>query len=597
MNTNYKEIKEVCRAFSKGFDEIEGLIMDWGQDNKDLAKPIQQIMALDANARYPEGYGGMSAANYLLSLVLTNQLEVAKLFKKHATSLTSKGKQALSYWGKHSPFWCYFTIREKLQDDFLTVFDLVSGEEHLLYSAGISKMQRDGGSRGKHYLCLMLPNGECLQTAGIIRFNSLPVEDFLFYCNLFSPDDSLDTVINEHYTTFFTLDEISSLPVVMHRGNQVLYTWQEFTLENFAIDSLGGRWSIEEKGNLISYSLQEPDSAMLELPYGDLLETDMPAMSFTLYRDTTSAQMAIHTTALASYGIIASLLKRTYPELTLPEEPEVAITMALFSLLSRMNLDTPWSKFKTFLDFNEKPKQPESLEMAKINKLLQSYMEAKNTGKEFNAKAYSKKSGIDLETIESVIESVEKTIAKSSPSFEVSPEDKEYELEGWPIPPPSTRRFFADSLIDTEVFTFDEGPNTLSAFDALSGGKYKDHIFMAGLPAFIEGFFIDYFEDYNLVCTLANSFFWILFYKGKEWLPVRSYAIEMLKLFPHPIGKMYPSSEDFIEDFSTFTRKLLATRGVCSLKTRPKASEVIQGTYLIKGSDAFYSLVEGVNTL
>ena len=101
--------------------------------------------------------------------------------------------------------------------------------------------------------------------------------------------------------------------------------------------------------------------------------------------------------------------------------------------------------------------------------------------------------------------------------------------------------------------------------------------------------------DEEISFILMNSFFWILFYKGRDWLPVRSYAIEMLKLFPHPLISAYPEPEAFIEAFSVFTRKILCTRGICSLKARPKPVEIRRGTYAIKGSDAFFLLVEGLN--
>ncbi len=594
MNTN-KEIIELCKTFSKGFDEVEELIIDWGWDKKELKKPLQQIMALDNNARYPEGYGSMSAGNFLLSLILTDAEALDKLHKKHATTISQKAEQVLTYWGEDTPFWCFFAIEEGLEGDFLRIVDLLSEEEHLLYSPGISGMQRKNESRGKHYLCLMIPNGQCLQTAGILRFNSLSVSDFLFYLNLFEPQGDLASVINKHYVEFFMLDEISTLPKVMHRGNEMLYTWQEFTLEDFSIDSLGGKWNIKEEGACISYSLEEPDQGMMDVPHGELLDSDFPAMSFTLYRDTTTGTMAINTTALTAYSIIAALLQRAYPALVLPKEPEVAISMALSSILSRMDLDLPWSKYKTIMAYEKETKAPESADMAKLNKLLQAYMQAQNTGKSFDAKAYSKKSGLALEMVEEVIKSLQNTFAKNMPTYEVPAEDKAFELTGWPVPPPATKRLFTDSIVDSDLFEFDEGPNTLSAFDALTGSLYKKEIFSEGLLEFIETQFLEYFDDYRFVCMLENSFFWILYYKGKEWLPVRSYAIEMLKMFPHPIQQAFPNTEHFIEDFSIFTRKYLCTRGICSLKARPKAAEVATGMYVIKGSEAFYSLVEGVN--
>ncbi len=593
MSTN-KEIKELCRTFSKGFDEAEKLIMDWGRNNKDLKKTLGDIMALDNNARYPQGYGSMSTGNFLVSLILTDPNAIKRLSAKHEAVLTSTAKQVLLFWQEKPAFWCYFSIKEKLEDDFLTIVDLLTGEEHLLYSKGITGMQKSSESRGKHYLCLMLGNGECLQTAGILRYNALPVSDFVFYCALFEPEASLDEVINTHYSKFFLLDEISTLPTVMHRGNQVLYTWQPFTLDSFDLASLGGEWTIEERGTLTSYSLEEPEQSMKEVPNGELLFTDFPAMSFTLYRDTSTGAMAINTTALASYTIIASLLRRSYPELVLPDQPEVAISMGLFMLLSRMDVDLPWSTFKTFTDPQEKTKAPESPEMEKMNKLLQAYMQAQNSGKSFDAKAFSKQSGLALDIVDGLIESLQNTFAKNMPSYEVPPADKGFELTGWPVPPPVTRRLFSDSIGDSTLFEFDEGPNTLAAFEALTGGLYKQEIFLEGVLDFIEDLFIEICDDYDLVCMLENSFFWILFYKGREWLPVRSYAIEMLKLFPSPLISAYPDAELFIEAFSVFTKKLLCTRGVCSLKARPKAEEIKRGTYLIKGSDAFYHLVEGI---
>ncbi len=103
--------------------------------------------------------------------------------------------------------------------------------------------------------------------------------------------------------------------------------------------------------------------------------------------------------------------------------------------------------------------------------------------------------------------------------------------------------------------------------------------------------FDDAFDE-DIAFIVMNSFFWILYYNGSNWLPVRSYAIEMLKLFPQDILMQYPLPEDFIETFSRFTKRILATRGICSLKARPTAEEVKKGTYAIKGTEAFGHLLE-----
>lgn len=96
----------------------------------------------------------------------------------------------------------------------------------------------------------------------------------------------------------------------------------------------------------------------------------------------------------------------------------------------------------------------------------------------------------------------------------------------------------------------------------------------------------------KIAFILMNAFFWVFHYKGNTWLPVRSYAIELLKLSPKAILKQYPVSEDFIETFSRFTKRILAVRGICLLKARPSSDEIKKGTYAIRATGAFQHLLE-----
>jgi len=219
--------------------------------------------------------------------------------------------------------------------------------------------------------------------------------------------------------------------------------------------------------------------------------------------------------------------------------------------------------------------------------LHKEYYQAKADRVPFDREAFCSRTGALPEEVQSLILAME--------SYTVPPEDKAFELPGWTIPHQATKVSFSRSLVASELFVFDEGPNTLEAFNALTASQYNNDYFAEGLLVFIEDLFIDFFDDKALSYHLTNYFFWILFHKGKEWIPARSYAIEALKLFSNPIGKVYPDAEAFIEVFSQFTRKILCTRGICSLKARPKQDEVTTGLYLIKGSVAFYSLVEKVN--
>lgn len=589
MNT-YKKTKEVCKTFVRGFDEIEQHIMAWGKGQKRVQKDLRSLLALNDDERYPERYGSRSAGNYLLSLVLTEPKTIRKLASKHEAVLTATAKQVLSFWQESPAFWSFFAITEVLQDDFLMIEDLLVGEEHLLYSPGVSSMQKNGETRNKHYLALMMPNGECLQTAGIIRFNSLSGSDLNFYCDLFDSDEDLTAIVNKHYTEFFLLDEISALPPIGHKGHTVLYVWQGFTLEEFSVETLGGQWAIENRASMSQFALEVPSDSMRGLPNGELLFSDYPMMGSTIYRNNDTKVMGLTTNTEASYTIFQALLNQKYPQLSLPDEPDIAISVSLLSLVDRMGVALPWTEFKDVRDFDIGVDE----DLDTTNMLLEAYMMAKNTGQDFDPKAFGKRSGMAMEDIKGIIGAVEQHAAKTMPSYGAEPKDKQYELSGWPVPPAITRRLFFDGLRQSGLFTLDEGPNAYFAFASLTGGSYKEELSKVDLVDFVETMFIDYFGD-DLAYVLMNAFFWILFFMGDTWLPVRSYAIEILKLFPHILDTAYPNGEAFISDFSLFTKKMLCSRGICSLKARPKAAEVATGLYAIKGSDVFYSLVERPN--
>ncbi|MDY0289174.1 MAG: hypothetical protein RBR15_10155 [Sphaerochaeta sp.] len=91
--------------------------------------------------------------------------------------------------------------------------------------------------------------------------------------------------------------------------------------------------------------------------------------------------------------------------------------------------------------------------------------------------------------------------------YTVPPEDKAFELSGWPAFLQALKRFFHKTLVASELFVFDERPNTLAAFNALTVGQYNNDYFAEGLIVFIEDLFIDFFDDKTLSHQLTNYFF------------------------------------------------------------------------------------------
>ena len=452
-------------------------------------------------------------------------------------------------------------------------------------------MQQASKTKDKHYLCLLLPNGKCMQTAAMIRYYPLSARDLRFYCSMFEPEGDLNTVINNHYVRFFKLDLLSSVSIPMHKEYKLRKTWQPFTLKDFDLSRLEGEWVTVTLGEQQKFFFDGPTASMKGIPNAEILPEELPMMGGTVVRDTSTGAMGLVTNSEVSYGIFSTLLNRAYPELQLPKDPEVSIFLALEVLLNDEGLPLPWKQFDTLIQYRpeeeEAIKETDAFTEDDIKEYVRRYWERQ--GREALSDEDDSK---DTEVVDDVIQ---ETLGKFVKTYNVKKSDRQIEFTGCPNPSFQTRMNFFLNLTDNAVFMIDDDKEAFDEFAILTNGAYFDEVRGIGFATYIENLFVNYFtSDKDLPYILMNSFFWVLLHKGKDWAPLRSYAIEMLKLFPTPIISAYPESEDFIQEFSTFTRKILATRGVCTLKARPKAAEVATGMYAIKGSEAFFSLVQSV---
>ena len=637
---NKKELLQHCKAFEQGYEDIGLLIYEWAKDNRSFKKTLKAILAQGEGSSHPPEHCDESALTYLLSHILSDGKELKRLLKKNDAPMSLESRQVLSSLIDHPACWSFFSVVENHEDDFFTIVDLLTEKTHRLYSPRLSNLVKDPRLKDKHFLTLVHSNGECLHTAGLLRFNSLSVSDLRFYCSLFNHtlDTDLDAatlkdVINNHYLEFFKLDAISFF-AKQYAGNQELQRiWQPFTLEEFDITELGGTWETVEIEDQIKYNLLEPDEGMRSLPNGKLLFSEYTVMEGQLVRDRGTGEMWLSTWTDKAYLFFSRLLSRSYPNLKLPKKPSFAISFILSVLLTNMERELPWSHFKEIIlaltdtmiedlfgdededeDVLWQLEEEEAYQMlpdTKIvphinngsvvdvwlaefekeeeiqNKLQAEYIQSKQKGIPFDKEEFCLRTG-------AVPEDVARFVLVRD-YYTVPLVDKEYELEGLPLAHRPSLWPFSQGLEESELFQLDQGPNTLDAFNTLTGAKFKDEYFTVGLLGFIEGAFIEFFTERAFAYYVANHFFWILFHKGKNWISVRSYAIEMLILMPGIILQKYDEPEAFITDFSLFTKELLTKRGICTLKASTEDFEVAHGTYLIKGSDAFYSLVEGVN--
>jgi hypothetical protein len=565
---NYKELENLCASFDRGFDTIESLVDKWGHSKKPIKKVLNEIQRSSPDEIATDSEM-VNSYLYLLAEFFQDAKAIKQLKTGHEAELSKEGLEVLSFWEKNPGFWCYFSVKEELSEDFHRIVDHMTGEEHILYSHGITIMQAWEDAENSRYLCMMLPNGECLQPVGAIKPYRLPVSDFLFYCSLFKPEEGLKAILGKHFIQFIQLDSIAAKPTIRHKVYDMGFGWQPFTLAEFDITSLPGRWVCLALGSQQKFYIEKLDKSMDDLPNRTLLETAAPAMAGCLVRDIITKEMGIVTNTEVAYPFYAAILKRSYPTVQLPEKPSVFISAVLQSFLPKMDLPLPWKKFLPMIGYRKERELDDSIDYRKGNWL------ERERGDEYDFVDEDD----DLEEMNEYV------------SFNVSPKDKAFELSGWKKPEDVNRGYLYRDLYTSELFTCKNEKKAYRQFVQLGGKDFAAEVRKDGLFDMIEALFSETFDE-DLTYPVMNTFFWILYHKGKDWVPARSYALEILKWIPLYVLQEYPIPEEFKEVFSHFTKKLLCSRGICSLKALPTPDEVLQGAYAIKATDAFYSLLK-----
>ncbi|MDY0290667.1 MAG: hypothetical protein RBR15_17740 [Sphaerochaeta sp.] len=633
---NYKEIEKRCSTFLKGFDSIKQYALDWSNGNKAILKGMKEIWGSGPD-KIAMDYEIQNGFLYMIAEVYQSPKILKLLRKKHEAALTPEGRQVLLFWEKNPAFWCYFTVKEHITGNFFLIVDQMSGEEHLLNSKGIATMQTWKNEKELSFLCIMQPNGQCLQTVGIIKYYRVPVSDFLFYCTLFKPEEGLQAILSKHFIKFFTLDKIADIPQAKNDIYDTGFIWQPFTLPQFAIEELGGRWYCHNMGSQQRCSLTGVTESMLDLPNISVYETAPSAMAGAIIRDDATGEMALYTNTEVAYAFFSAMLNRSYPDLQLPEKPEYSISGALQLLLEAIDTPIPWKKYRDIMSYRE-PKEKVEAERKKewerlreeyrsikpkteedqfLKELAELFIEAQITGQPMDVEAVSKVTGLDREIVQGIWKKLDyfDDVDEDEDDewdeeeeedfffpdddeyvhyhYTVPPEDKSFELTDLPLPDDLIGDFLQYTLSDSEIFVIllSKMQEAHRLFLQLVSEEYAADMNRFGMLRCIESLFARAFEK-ELAFPLMNTFIWILLHKGRDWVPVRSYAIEMLKWTPSDILPFFDDQEDFIKAFSKFVKMVLAPCGLCTLSKRPTAPETTKGTYTIKGTEALFTLLK-----
>ena len=178
------------------------------------------------------------------------------------------------------------------------------------------------------------------------------------------------------------------------------------------------------------------------------------------------------------------------------------------------------------------------------------------------------------------------------PELKISQGDRDFSLPACPVPPPALRRGFRDYLDHSSVFFACDDEEAFETFCAFSGASHASDLDIGELAGYISDLFVDAFGE-NSGLTIMNTLFYQMIHVGDQWIPVRSYALEILKLFHHVLlPDLKTDMEGFISRLSRFVLRKLCTNAICEVRSKPSKEDLERGTYPISSTVFFTDFLE-----
>ncbi len=405
-----QNITEKSNQFSEALVEVETAVFPWAVRKKLDKRVLQQMK------NYTEQWEKFSGMEYeeleniiltfsIMSRIFSRPEIVRSLLKTLRPELTERGitllKQAIEYpWSITA-----FRVLEKAGPDIVRFLDYDDGEEYLLYSPGVRDAFESGNN---NFYCLLFYNGETLQTySGIFFIPWADKTDFEYFArrldrNTFE-NAGLAEVMTGHPIELVALQVYGDMPIVGHRGENILFCTSSLPLENFSPEMI---------------QVEDPEIYERDGNYRIVLNRDDPMFGPILLWDKKRKRLYLSTKTRNYYQ---KARKALLPALPFPEIPDTGCSgnmeNAVYGILGpddAMALEQ-WigEKNPEETDIPEGPLGEEGTE--KLNFLMSRIGMLYNAGEQMDPERLAAETGVDVETVRSMQQEFQKMIERQFP--------------------------------------------------------------------------------------------------------------------------------------------------------------------------------------
>ena len=619
-----KKERLALKAESEKWFDVSAELFSFAREalkqKKSVEKMIQTLVRRekDPDNAYPEGWFFHMVESFVFGEAFTDSATIKKLRRTASEQGERKIQEILDIFLTHPMRWGPFEVEEQLGEDLFTIYDYETETTETLYSPAITGLLRSPENRRKLHVVLRCFTGSCWITYGAFHSFSLTGFDMMQWATLLDrlvfETKGFTALVQRHFLDFFSIDEITMNPVVMHRGERLCQCIRIFEETEFDGSLLVGTWHMSTSGEQLIKcgfaGITDRERKAVVVPKQVLNRFnkttndywDSEGMRFpTIYYHSKERTLVLSSFTASGYDMLYRLVKASQvgfdPNGT-GGVPSWQITSSLdMHIRQQPHITTPWQRYiDPFMESQNEEEEDDLLDeegpfdRGAFNTALQVIQESYNNGKPINAEEIARKSGLSLETVNALIDNFSAMMKKNVLHIEIPEKDSPF-LLAVEEPSPHKKRLFKTSLFESDLFEVHDDQSLRDTFGVLTAEKYAKLVETEGLLGVVSDLFTDAFEDFDT--TVMNSLFFLFSLYGETWTPVRSYAVTIIKWFGQVL--LSPSNDDyeaFIAFFSNFVLRSLCTHALCEPQDRPTKEQRATGDYTIRATIFFEDFID-----
>jgi len=398
---DYTVIKAKCQKISDFSEPVLNELMYYGAQKNRLSQRFDQLAK-----KHKRVFNRLDPSNQGL---FKSQFIIHEIFKRgglihkylNHTQIKRLPQDVFDYLQKQAEVpwrFAYWYIRSSPSPDFFEAVDVFTGEEFLLFSPGVSRTLMD--SNIATFGGLINSNGSCYQTFGpLMGLMSFKADDIFFYAGELDPlvesIDDLTELIEKELFSFILLSAFSAIPMVQHKGDEILSVSSAIEFSDFEVDIWQTDFRVEYSKGVFKMSMREIEA--------------FPHFGCVYWGENEEELMVSAMTDIGYLTLVKCLAKLG---IEAPLEPDIrlhlSMKMAINDILGYEVDLVPYEEiFQNRSDENDT-----SPEMNTLNDFLKMLIPAVNSNKEVDIDRMISETGADPKVAKAVYEDLIKKLER-----------------------------------------------------------------------------------------------------------------------------------------------------------------------------------------